>query len=131
MAHSKKAPADFGAPVKFMEADKDSKILKTIYEGSASIYKNEKIYLISRIQKKKALSVTIINGELSDITSSSRCGAGIHAFDQSGASAFISSNTFPQIDFAAMCESLKKLIASSSAYDIKRNKDIFKLEAQV
>ena len=50
MAHSKKAPADFGAPVKFMEADKDSKILKTIYEGSASIYKNEKIYLISRIQ---------------------------------------------------------------------------------
>lgn len=131
MAHSKKnAPASGGA-VQFMESAPDGSVIKTIYDGAASLYKKDKIYLIARIQKKKTVNVTVINGELSDITSSARRGAGFHAFDDRGASAFISTNTFPEINFEGIAASLKNLIGASAAYDIKRNTDIFSLEPQV
>ncbi len=131
MAHTKKTQAGFDGAFKFIETRGDHKILKAMYEGVLKIYETEKIYLINRIQKKRAVSITIINGELSDITSSARRGAGIHAFDARGASAFISSNTYPEIDFNAVCDSLKNLIKASSAFDIKRNTDIFSLEPQL
>lgn len=130
MAPAKKHDAA-GAALKFIESSPERNVLKKIYDGAAALYKNDGIYLIARVQKKRAVSVTVINGELSDITSSSRRGAGFHAFDKSGASAFISSNTFPEIDFDGAAAALKNLIAASSAYDIKRNTEVFKLEPQV
>ncbi len=131
MGHTKKTAAGFNEAYKYINMRDDNKILKTIYDGVLDFYKKEQIYIIARIQKKRSLTITIINGELNDMTSSARHGAGFHAFDLQGASAFISSNTFPEINFETAAASLKKLITASSAFDIKKNREIFNLEAQL
>jgi len=116
---------------KFLSGRSDEKLLRDICSFSAKALKDEGLYLIFRIQKKRSVSVSVVNGELNDITANSKSGLGVHGFDKSGASALVTSNTYPDIDIEAMVASVRKLISSSSKFDIKRNASIFSLPREI
>lgn len=116
---------------KFLSGRPDESLLKALSSCSAKALEEEGLYLIFRVQKKRSVSVSVVNGELNDITANTRSGIGVHGFDRSGASALVTSNTYPDVDHEALVDSVRKLISSSAGFDIKRNSAIFSLPRQV
>ncbi|HNY12163.1 MAG TPA: TldD/PmbA family protein [Candidatus Wallbacteria bacterium] len=115
----------------YLDGAADRQLIKKIYEGSREAFRNEGMMLICRIQKKRSVSISVVNGELNDLTNNSKSGIGIHGFEKGGASAMVTSNTYPDIDFDEMTASLKTLINASLKNKIKKNSDIFSLEPQI
>ncbi len=120
-----------GEAKKYIDGLSDSEIIKKIMKISGDTFKNEGMCIISRIEKKRSIGISIINGEINGITTNAKSGIGVHCIDKAGASAFISSNTYPAVDFEDIMETIKKLINSSSAQKIKTNVDIFQLKPEV
>ncbi len=115
----------------YLDGAADPEVIKKIYAGACAAFKNEGMMLICRIQKKRSVSISVVNGELNDLTNNSKSGIGVHGFEKGGASAMVTSNTYPDIDFDEMTASLKKLMNASLGNKIKKNSDIFSLEPQV
>jgi len=115
----------------YLDGAADPEVIKKIYAGACAAFKNEGMMLVCRIQKKRSVSISVVNGELNDLTNNSKSGIGLHGFETGGASAMVTSNTYPDIDFDEMTASLKKLMNASLGNKIKKNSDIFSLEPQI
>src|SRR6185369_4662825 len=108
-----------------LSLDRYEPLLRTLLDQAA----REQIYLIARLQRVEAYTLTVNNGKTESMTATLSQGLGMHVFTASGHTAFA---TVDQLEPQAALNALTVAITSAraaAAANLEANRAIFDLPA--